>query len=76
MLISAAWCTMTSNLPNISPEIIAGIVALPATETATEAPTATATFPPLFVRINSIAVNDTGNYVVEYETFGYTEVLP
>jgi hypothetical protein len=63
-----------------------GIVAPPATETlaatdlptetATEAPTATATFPPLFVRINSITVNDTGNYVVDYETFGYTEVLP
>jgi hypothetical protein len=46
------------------------------TETATEAPTATATFPPLYVRINSITVNDTGNYVVDYETFGYTEVLP
>jgi serine/threonine protein kinase len=46
------------------------------TETATEAPTATATFPPLYVRINSITVNETGNYVVDYETFGYTEVLP
>lgn len=46
------------------------------TQTPTEAPTATATFPPLYVRINSITVNDTGNYVVDYETFGYTEVLP
>jgi hypothetical protein len=46
------------------------------TETPTEAPTATETLPPLYVRINSITVNDTGNYVVDYETFGYTEVLP
>lgn len=44
--------------------------------TTTEAPTATATFPALYVRINSVTVNDTGNYVVDYETFGYTEALP
>jgi hypothetical protein len=48
----------------------------PPTEPPTEAPTITATFPPLYVRINNITVNDTGNYVVDYETFGYTEVLP
>lgn len=46
------------------------------TETPTQEPTATATLPPLYVRINSITVNDSGNYVVEYETFGYTEQLP
>jgi serine/threonine protein kinase len=46
------------------------------TDSPTEAATATATFPPLYVRINSITVNDTGNYVVDYETFGYTEALP
>ncbi|MEO8357421.1 MAG: protein kinase [Chloroflexota bacterium] len=46
------------------------------TEMPTEAPTTTATLPPLYVRINSITVNDSGNYVVDYETFGYTEVLP
>jgi hypothetical protein len=32
--------------------------------------------PPLFVRINGITVNDSGRYVVDYETFGYTETLP
>ncbi|HLO33371.1 MAG TPA: protein kinase [Anaerolineales bacterium] len=46
------------------------------TEPPTEAPTPTETLPPLYVRINSITVNDTGHYVVEYETFGYTEQLP
>ena len=45
-------------------------------ETPTEPPTATATLPPLYVRINSITVNDSGQYVVDYETFGYTEQLP
>ncbi|HSL42059.1 MAG TPA: protein kinase [Anaerolineales bacterium] len=46
------------------------------TEEPTEAPTATETMPPLYVRINSITVNDAAEYVVEYETFGYTETLP
>ena len=44
---------------------------------ATPAPTTepTATYPPLYVRINSITLS--GNqYVVDYETFGYTEKLP
>lgn len=45
-------------------------------ETPTTEPTPTETLPPLYVRINSITVNDAGAYVVEYETFGYTEVLP
>ena len=43
--------------------------------TATIEPTATSTLPPLYVRINNITV-DAGTYVVEYETFGYTEQLP
>lgn len=43
--------------------------------TATLEPTATNTLPPLYVRINNITVN-AGTYVVDYETFGYTEVLP
>jgi serine/threonine protein kinase len=46
------------------------------TEMPTDTPTVTATLPPLYVRINGITVNDTGNYIVEYETFGYTPVLP
>lgn len=44
---------------------------------ATPVPTVepTATYPPLYVRINSITLS--GNqYVVDYETFGYTEKLP
>jgi hypothetical protein len=44
--------------------------------TDTPAPTATATYPPLYVRINSITLDSTGHYVVDYETFGYTEQLP
>lgn len=56
--------------------IVLATETLAPSQTPTEAPTATETMPPLFVRINSITVNDTGNYVVEYETFGYTEQLP
>jgi serine/threonine protein kinase len=44
---------------------------------ATPAPTLapTATYPPLYVKIDSITLS--GNkYVVNYETFGYTEKLP
>ncbi len=44
--------------------------------TDTPAPTITATYPPLYVRINSITLDSTGHYVVDYETFGYTEQLP
>ena len=46
--------------------------------TPTLANTPTATVPPgiPFVRINSITVDDQARYVVEYETFEYTEVLP
>jgi serine/threonine protein kinase len=44
--------------------------------TATIEPTATNTLPPLYVRINNITVNASSFYVVEYETFGYTEQLP
>jgi serine/threonine protein kinase len=48
----------------------------PPTDTPTLAPTATPTYPPLYVRINSITINASNQYVVEYETFGYTEKLP
>ena len=49
-----------------------------ATVTATPPPTEipTATMPPLYVRINGISVNSNQYYVVDYETFGYTEQLP
>jgi hypothetical protein len=46
------------------------------TQTSTETPLPTATYPPLYVRINEITVNSSGQYVVAYETFGYTEELP
>jgi serine/threonine protein kinase len=46
------------------------------TPTPTLQPTTTNTLPPLYVRINKITINDANVYVVQYETFGYTEVLP
>jgi hypothetical protein len=46
------------------------------TATPTVMPTATQTLPPLYVRINDIKLDDNDHYVVEYETFGYSEVLP
>ncbi|MCB8922144.1 MAG: protein kinase [Ardenticatenaceae bacterium] len=54
-----------------------------ATNTAVPSPTnpptatPTATVPPgLFVRINGITLNESGAYVVDYETFEFTEQLP
>ena len=48
------------------------------TATWTPAPTEipTATMPALYVRINGITINADQRYVVDYETFGYTEQLP
>jgi serine/threonine protein kinase len=46
------------------------------TPSPTIQPTATNTLPPLYVRINNITLNPENHYVVEYETFGYTEILP
>jgi serine/threonine protein kinase len=44
--------------------------------TPTQAATPTATYPPLYARIDSITINASSQYVVVYETFGYTEALP
>ncbi len=49
--------------------------------TATLAPTdipvtPTPTYPPLYVKIDSIIINSSNQYEVAYETFGFTEVLP
>jgi len=45
--------------------------------TETPAATPTATIPPgPYVRINSITIDSNNRYVVEYETFEYTEALP
>ena len=46
------------------------------TPVPTDTPLPTATYPPLYVRINEITLNSSGQYVVAYETFGYTEKLP
>lgn len=46
------------------------------TPVPTDTPLPTATYPPLYVRINEITLNGSGQYVVAYETFGYTEKLP
>jgi serine/threonine protein kinase len=46
------------------------------TEVPTLEPTVTPTYPPLFVQINGITISARNQYVVEYETFGYTEELP
>ncbi len=56
-----------TDLPTLTPT---------STNTPTETPTPTNTLPPLYVRINNISINDSNQYVVEYETFGYTETLP
>lgn len=45
-------------------------------EAPTWTPEPTPTYPPLYVRINSITLNAAYQYVVEYETFGFTEQLP
>ncbi len=47
-----------------------------ATPTITQSPTPTIPAGVPFSRINAITVNDTGAYVVDYETFEFTEVVP
>ncbi|MEW5938572.1 MAG: protein kinase [Chloroflexota bacterium] len=41
-----------------------------------ETPIPTNTFPPLYVQILGIAIDGSNRYVVEYQTYGYTETLP
>jgi serine/threonine-protein kinase len=64
---SAPTDTPIPELPTDTPE---------PTPVPTDTPLPTATYPPLYVRINEITVNSSGQYVVAYETFGYTEELP
>lgn len=47
-----------------------------ATPTITQSPTPTIPAGVLYSRINSITINDQGFYVVDYQTFEYTEELP
>jgi len=53
-------------------------IALTPSDTPPPSQTPTETVPPgiLYVRINRITINDQNQYVVEYETFEYTEKLP
>jgi hypothetical protein len=73
-----ATATVTQPQATATDFVVTDAPALTPTEepTATVEPTATSTLPPLYVRINNITINDKNFYVVEYETFGYTEVLP
>jgi hypothetical protein len=71
--------TITETSPPTATEagvLIANTEAPTVTATPTLEPTATNTLPPMYVRINDITINQSNSYVVEYETFGYTEVLP
>ena len=79
-----------ASAPTDTPEPTAVVATNIPTETSTPEPTATqmdtptpsltptATVPPgvPFVRINAITTDDQNRYVVEYETFEYTEQLP
>lgn len=66
----------TSPATEEQPVVALATETLAPTETPTEAATPTETLPPLYARINGITLNTSGQYVVDYETFGYTEVLP
>jgi serine/threonine protein kinase len=85
--IAAPPLTTPTSLVSATPVIAstdgAAVVVVIPSETPTLVPSdtptptlePTATYPPLYVLINSISLN--GNqYVVDYETFGYTEKLP
>jgi hypothetical protein len=56
----------------------AATIASSPTNTPPPSDTPTPTVPPgiLYVRINKITIDDQNRYVVEYETFEYTEQLP
>jgi hypothetical protein len=62
-----------------APEVTAtlGETSIPSiTPTITITPTATVPPGIPFVRINAITIDDQSRYVVEYETFEFTEILP
>ena len=59
----------TTEAPTLTPAAAVVSTAVPA---VTDAPT----LPPLYVRINSITSDDSFQYVVDYETFGFVEALP
>lgn len=61
-----------------STETVAPAITEAPTDTPSPSETPTATVPPgiPFSRINSITIDDQNRYVVEYETFEFTETLP
>ncbi|MBI5932310.1 MAG: protein kinase [Chloroflexi bacterium] len=84
-IVAAQTNTPESNAPAAATNTFAVVVAPPQQETPTLTPepiivptdtiVPTNTFPALFVQITNITLN--GNqYVVEYETYGFTEQLP
>jgi len=70
-----ALASETAVAPATEP-VLAPPATLEPSATLTEGPTATATYPPLYARIDSITISPNNQYVVVYETFGYTEALP
>lgn len=62
--------------PTVAPSLDEGTATLEVTPTLAITPTATVPAGIPFARINSITINDQNRYMVEYETFTFTEVLP
>lgn len=62
--------------PGITPGTPTATLPPAATPTLTLVPTATVPPGMMYVRINEISIDEQGRYVVAYETFEYTEVLP
>jgi len=60
----------------VVPPTVEGTPTLSVTETPSNTPTAAVPPGIPFVRINLITIDANNRYVVEYETFEYTEVLP
>jgi serine/threonine protein kinase len=74
-LVSAPGVVVQTPTPAAPPTALAATVAPPPSATPTPTVEPTATLPALYVRINGITLSGS-QYVVEYETFGYTEKLP
>jgi len=75
---SATTCLTSTPGSTVTQPPVADSTAAPA-ETLPVSPTVAPTEPPIpgpYVRINQITIDEDNRYVVEYETFGYTEQLP
>jgi len=71
----SAGLVLNTDMPSATSSAAAATSTPPPSETAAPTVEPTATYPPLYVRINGISV-DGRQYIVDYETFGYTERLP